>query len=128
MRGLTTAADLEDADSPFADYRHDLKRKSQYARASDPDFLSDPRPYKKVWLHLCAASAVAQTDEIHSASSTPATADMFCSAIRRASTLTATLSSRQTNTKTRTTWSRLKRIRMQTYAWNVRALCHSRAA
>ncbi|KAJ4985709.1 rxt2-like protein [Stagonosporopsis vannaccii] len=40
-------SDLEDADSPFANYRQDLKRKSQYARASDPDFLSDPRPYKK---------------------------------------------------------------------------------
>ncbi|KAJ4380755.1 hypothetical protein N0V86_004117 [Didymella sp. IMI 355093] len=40
-------SDLEEADSPFADYRQDLKRKSQYARASDPDFLLDPRPYKK---------------------------------------------------------------------------------
>ncbi|KAF1930853.1 uncharacterized protein M421DRAFT_418327 [Didymella exigua CBS 183.55] len=40
-------SDLEEADSPFADYRQDLKRKSQYARASDPDFLADPRPYKK---------------------------------------------------------------------------------
>ncbi|KAH6615299.1 RXT2-like protein [Boeremia exigua] len=40
-------SDLEEADSPFANYRQDLKRKSQYARASDPDFLSDPRPYKK---------------------------------------------------------------------------------
>ncbi|XPS74984.1 hypothetical protein M3J09_007096 [Ascochyta lentis] len=40
-------ADAADADSPFADYRQDLKRKSQYARASDPDFLADPRPYKK---------------------------------------------------------------------------------
>ncbi|KAJ4310775.1 hypothetical protein N0V94_008277 [Neodidymelliopsis sp. IMI 364377] len=39
--------DAEENDSPFADYRQDLKRKSQYARASDPDFLSDPRPYKK---------------------------------------------------------------------------------
>ena len=46
--GLTYAADLDEADSPFANYRQDLKRKSQYARASDPDFLSDPRPYKKV--------------------------------------------------------------------------------
>lgn len=44
--------DLEDADAPFADYRQDLKRKSQYARASDPEFLSDPRPYKKVRLQL----------------------------------------------------------------------------
>ncbi|KAG9197468.1 hypothetical protein G6514_001536 [Epicoccum nigrum] len=40
-------SDLEDADAPFADHRQDLKRKSQYARASDPEFLSDPRPYKK---------------------------------------------------------------------------------
>ncbi|KAF2632228.1 hypothetical protein BU25DRAFT_358985 [Macroventuria anomochaeta] len=40
-------SDLEEEDSPFVDYRQDLKRKSQYARASDPDFLSDPRPYKK---------------------------------------------------------------------------------
>ncbi|KAF2131486.1 hypothetical protein P153DRAFT_286395 [Dothidotthia symphoricarpi CBS 119687] len=38
-------SDTEDAaDSPF---RQDLKRKTRYARASDPDFLSDPRPYKK---------------------------------------------------------------------------------
>jgi hypothetical protein len=44
------AADTEETDSPFADYRQDLKRKSHYARASDPDFLSDPRPYKKVRL------------------------------------------------------------------------------
>ena len=50
MHGLTAAADLEEAESPFADYRQDLKRKSQYARSSDPDFLSDPRPYKKVRL------------------------------------------------------------------------------
>lgn len=41
---------MEDADAPFADYRQDLKRKSQYARASDPEFLSEPRPYKKVRL------------------------------------------------------------------------------
>ncbi|KAJ8116227.1 hypothetical protein OPT61_g2301 [Boeremia exigua] len=40
-------SDPEEADSPFASYRQDLKRKSQYARASDPDFLSDTRPYKK---------------------------------------------------------------------------------
>lgn len=45
---LTVEADLEETDSPFTDYRQDLKRKSQYARASDPDFLLDPRPYKKV--------------------------------------------------------------------------------
>jgi len=45
-----SSADLEEADSPFADSRQDLKRKSQYARASDPDFLSDPRPHKKVRL------------------------------------------------------------------------------
>jgi hypothetical protein len=44
------AADLEDTDTHFADYRQDLKRKSQYARASDPEFLADPRPYKKVRL------------------------------------------------------------------------------
>lgn len=47
---LTLAADLDEADSPFATRRQDLKRKSQYARASDPDFLTDPRPYKKVRL------------------------------------------------------------------------------
>jgi hypothetical protein len=45
---LTATVDAGETDSPFADYRQDLKRKSQYARASDPDFLSDPRPYKKV--------------------------------------------------------------------------------
>ncbi|UPX10949.1 uncharacterized protein EKO05_0001581 [Ascochyta rabiei] len=45
LRG--TDSDAADTDSPFADYRQDLKRKSQYARANDPDFLIDPRPYKK---------------------------------------------------------------------------------
>jgi len=31
-----------------AGQRHDLRRKVRYARASDPDFLADPHPYKKV--------------------------------------------------------------------------------
>ncbi|KAH9865456.1 hypothetical protein J1614_009040 [Plenodomus biglobosus] len=34
-------------DSPFDSNKQDLRRKVHYPRASDPDFLSDPRPYKK---------------------------------------------------------------------------------
>ncbi|KAI8936493.1 hypothetical protein NX059_006898 [Plenodomus lindquistii] len=39
-------SDTED-DSPFNSNKQDLRRKVHYPRASDPDFLSDPRPYKK---------------------------------------------------------------------------------
>ncbi|KAF2856040.1 hypothetical protein T440DRAFT_438628 [Plenodomus tracheiphilus IPT5] len=34
-------------DSPLNSNKQDLRRKVHYPRASDPDFLSDPRPYKK---------------------------------------------------------------------------------
>ncbi|KAF2833227.1 hypothetical protein CC86DRAFT_279026 [Ophiobolus disseminans] len=39
--------DTDEADAFNNDSRQDLKRKVQYARGSDPDFLLDPRPYKK---------------------------------------------------------------------------------
>ncbi|KAH8731168.1 RXT2-like protein [Phaeosphaeriaceae sp. PMI808] len=39
--------DTDEGDSPFGADKQDLKRKVQYARGSDPDFLLDPRPYKK---------------------------------------------------------------------------------
>jgi hypothetical protein len=45
-------ADTDEADSFSDANKQDLKRKVQYARGSDPDFLSDPRPYKKVGLGL----------------------------------------------------------------------------
>lgn len=45
---LTGAADTDESDNFYSNDRQDLKRKVQYARASDPDFLSEPRPYKKV--------------------------------------------------------------------------------
>jgi hypothetical protein len=47
---LTGAADTDEADNFYGDNRQDLKRKVQYARGSDPDFLSEPRPYRKVRL------------------------------------------------------------------------------
>ncbi|CAN9481495.1 unnamed protein product [Alternaria alternata] len=40
-------SDTEDSETPFSSNKQDLRRKVHYARASDPDFLSDPRPYKK---------------------------------------------------------------------------------
>ncbi|KAL6703245.1 hypothetical protein ACN47E_010033 [Coniothyrium glycines] len=40
-------SDADDSDSLFASNKQDLRRKVHYARASDPDFLADPRPYKK---------------------------------------------------------------------------------
>lgn len=52
-------ADTEDTDSPF---RQDLKRKARYARASDPDFLSDPRPYKKVRRRLWRRPRITRFD------------------------------------------------------------------
>jgi len=51
---LTGAADTDESDSFYSDGRQDLKRKVQYARGSDPDFLSEPRPYKKVSSDRCA--------------------------------------------------------------------------
>ncbi|KAF1837571.1 hypothetical protein BDW02DRAFT_586535 [Decorospora gaudefroyi] len=39
--------DTEDSEPPFDSNKQHLRRKVHYARASDPDFLSDPRPYKK---------------------------------------------------------------------------------
>ena len=45
---LTGPADTDESDSFYSDGRQDLKRKVQYARGSDPDFLSEPRRYKKV--------------------------------------------------------------------------------
>lgn len=45
---LTGRTDTDDSDSFYGDGRQDLKRKVQYARGSDPDFLAEPRPYKKV--------------------------------------------------------------------------------
>lgn len=59
---LTRVADAED-DAPFANQRHDLRRKVQYARASDPDFLSDPRPYKKVCLGLGRGNSVSKISD-----------------------------------------------------------------
>lgn len=44
---LTLTADTEE-DAPFSSNKQDLRRKVHYARASDPDFLLDPRLYKKV--------------------------------------------------------------------------------
>lgn len=44
---LTCAADTDEADAFDDENRQDLKRKVQYARGSDPDFLSDPRPYRR---------------------------------------------------------------------------------
>ena len=43
---LTRAVDTED-ESPFSTNKQDLRRRVHYARASEPDFLSDPQPYKK---------------------------------------------------------------------------------
>ncbi|KAI4606766.1 hypothetical protein J4E83_009912 [Alternaria metachromatica] len=40
-------SDTEDSETPLNSNKQDLRRKVHYARASDPDFLSDPRPYKK---------------------------------------------------------------------------------
>jgi hypothetical protein len=48
------AADTDEGDSFSGSTKQDLKRKVQYARGSDSDFLSDPRPYKKVRFGLCA--------------------------------------------------------------------------
>jgi hypothetical protein len=44
----TTTADADEADVFSGANRQDLRRKVQYARGSDADFLLDPRPYKKV--------------------------------------------------------------------------------
>lgn len=48
---LTTAAsESEETETPYSNQKQSLKRKAQYTRSGDPDFLSDPRPYKKVRL------------------------------------------------------------------------------
>jgi hypothetical protein len=51
---LISAADTDEGDSFSGSTKQDLKRKVQYARGSDSDFLLDPRPYKKVSFELCA--------------------------------------------------------------------------
>ncbi|EMD91485.1 hypothetical protein COCC4DRAFT_188455 [Bipolaris maydis ATCC 48331] len=40
-------SDTEDSETALGSNKQDLRRKVHYARASDPDFLADPRPYKK---------------------------------------------------------------------------------
>lgn len=43
------ASDSEESETPpYSTQKQNLKRKTQYSRTGDPDFLSDPRPYKKV--------------------------------------------------------------------------------
>jgi hypothetical protein len=115
---LTCAADMEDGDSFPGSNKQDLKRKVQYARGSDPDFLADTRPYKKVSFGRSRPLPVATLIQC-SALSTLATSDTSCSVTPHDSTRTETLSSPTTNTKTRTTWRRLKRTRTPTYALNV---------
>lgn len=44
---LNVTADTDESDSLFNSHRQDLKRKVHYARGGDPDFLSNPQPYKK---------------------------------------------------------------------------------
>ncbi|KAF1941786.1 hypothetical protein EJ02DRAFT_346880 [Clathrospora elynae] len=44
-------SDTEDTDTLFGSNKQDLRRKVHYARASDADFLTDARPYKKVIEH-----------------------------------------------------------------------------
>ncbi|KAA8625159.1 hypothetical protein PtrSN002B_007104 [Pyrenophora tritici-repentis] len=41
-------SDTEDSETTLSNKKQDLRRKVHYARASDPDFLTDPHPYKKV--------------------------------------------------------------------------------
>ncbi|KAK1915666.1 hypothetical protein P3342_003476 [Pyrenophora teres f. teres] len=41
-------SDTEDSETALSNKKQDLRRKVHYARASDPDFLTDPHPYKKV--------------------------------------------------------------------------------
>ncbi|RMZ69207.1 RXT2 [Pyrenophora seminiperda CCB06] len=40
-------SDAEDSETPLSNKKQDLRRKVHYARASDPDFLTDAHPYKK---------------------------------------------------------------------------------
>ncbi|EDU39992.1 conserved hypothetical protein [Pyrenophora tritici-repentis Pt-1C-BFP] len=40
-------SDTEDSETTLSNKKQDLRRKVHYARASDPDFLTDPHPYKK---------------------------------------------------------------------------------
>ncbi|CAO2650602.1 Nn.00g018940.m01.CDS01 [Neocucurbitaria sp. VM-36] len=54
------SADTDEADPPFSSQKQDLKRKVHYARASDPDFLLDPRPYKKRIEHAGYQRAILQ--------------------------------------------------------------------
>ncbi|KAF2034866.1 hypothetical protein EK21DRAFT_97095 [Setomelanomma holmii] len=44
-------ADTDDGESQLDENKQDLRRKVHYARGSDPDFLLDPRPYKKQIQH-----------------------------------------------------------------------------
>ncbi|KAF1840996.1 uncharacterized protein K460DRAFT_359534 [Cucurbitaria berberidis CBS 394.84] len=53
-------SESEEEESPFGSHKQDLKRKVHYARASDPDFLSDPRPYKKRIEHAGYRRAILQ--------------------------------------------------------------------
>jgi hypothetical protein len=58
MLANMSVADTDDADAFSGAKKQDLRRKVQYARGSDADFLLDSRPYKKVGLTLRLARIV----------------------------------------------------------------------
>lgn len=45
---LTVLASDDDEPDTLHNRQQSLKRKAQYSRSGDADFLADPRPYKKV--------------------------------------------------------------------------------